>query len=214
MNDQGAAIAIPRHGNPAPLVRIFGWSMLTLLAAFLINNVLHVGFGIPTALALFDSAEESSFIPWIVYILALALGVFYVRRSPEGNLRWDADAIHRFNKYLIRGCFWAVLMVGIVDAAIAFMRVEKLLITFFSEDLVRDFGRARFVGMYVHIPLVVLGFFIAAFTRTLGFTWLALMIVISELLIVISRFVFSYEQALMGDLVRYWYAALLSLIHI
>jgi TRAP-type mannitol/chloroaromatic compound transport system permease small subunit len=34
------------------------------------------------------------------------------------------------------------------------------------------------------------------------------MIVAAELLIVISRFVFSYEQALMGDLVRYWYAAL------
>jgi TRAP-type mannitol/chloroaromatic compound transport system permease small subunit len=37
---------------------------------------------------------------------------------------------------------------------------------------------------------------------------LALMIVLAELLIVISRFVFSYEQSLMGDLVRYWYAAL------
>ena len=34
------------------------------------------------------------------------------------------------------------------------------------------------------------------------------MIVAAELLIVISRFVFSYEQTLMGDLVRYWYAAL------
>ena len=32
--------------------------------------------------------------------------------------------------------------------------------------------------------------------------------VAAELGIVISRFVFSYEQALMGDLVRYWYAAL------
>jgi len=40
------------------------------------------------------------------------------------------------------------------------------------------------------------------------FPWLALLIVSAELLIVISRFVFSYEQALMGDLVRYWYAAL------
>ena len=26
--------------------------------------------------------------------------------------------------------------------------------------------------------------------------------------IVISRFIFSYEQSFMGDLVRYWYAAL------
>jgi TRAP-type mannitol/chloroaromatic compound transport system permease small subunit len=34
------------------------------------------------------------------------------------------------------------------------------------------------------------------------------MVVGAELTIVISRFVFSYEQAFMGDLVRFWYAAL------
>ncbi len=44
--------------------------------------------------------------------------------------------------------------------------------------------------------------------RSLGFTWLALLVVIAEFQIVISRFVFSYEQAFMGDLVRFWYAAL------
>ena len=32
--------------------------------------------------------------------------------------------------------------------------------------------------------------------------------VLAEFQIVISRFVFSYEQAFMGDLVRFWYAAL------
>ena len=32
--------------------------------------------------------------------------------------------------------------------------------------------------------------------------------VIAEFQIVISRFVYSYEQAFMGDLVRMWYAAL------
>ncbi len=68
--------------------------------------------------------------------------------------------------------------------------------------------RVQFIGPWIHIPLILLGFVTALFTRTLGFTWLALLIVIAELLIVISRFVFSYEQALMGDLVRYWYAAL------
>jgi len=53
-----------------------------------------------------------------------------------------------------------------------------------------------------------LGLVVAAFTRTLGFPWLALLIVCAELAIVITRFVFSYEQAFMGDLVRFWYAAL------
>ncbi|MFC3117419.1 TRAP transporter small permease subunit [Jhaorihella thermophila] len=95
-----------------------------------------------------------------------------------------------------------------VDATIAFMRVENLFGLFLDGDTVRNFGKARWVGPYVHIPLVGAAFVIALFSRTLGFPWLALLIVVAELAIVISRFVFSYEQALMGDLVRYWYAAL------
>ena len=35
--------------------------------------------------------------------------------------------------------------------------------------------------------------------------------VLAEFQIVISRFVFSYEQAFMGDLVRFWYASLFLL---
>ena len=100
------------------------------------------------------------------------------------------------------------MLIGVVDATIAFMRVERLLPVFFSEEMTQALGRSRFVGPNIHVPLIVLGFILAFFTRTLGFTWLALLIVVAELLIVISRFVFSYEQALMGDLVRYWYAAL------
>ncbi|MEO0362798.1 MAG: TRAP transporter small permease subunit, partial [Pseudomonadota bacterium] len=109
---------------------------------------------------------------------------------------------------LIRSCFWAVLFVGIADAAIAFMRVEGFLAPLFGPEIGSGMVRSRFVGVNVHIPLIVLGFLVGLVTRTLGFTWLALLIVAAELLIVVSRFVFSYEQALMGDLVRYWYAAL------
>ena len=50
---------------------------------------------------------------------------------------------------------------------------------------------------------------LAALTRgMLGFHWLALLVVLAELTIVLSRFIFSYEQAFMGDLVRFWYGAL------
>ena len=41
-----------------------------------------------------------------------------------------------------------------------------------------------------------------------AFIWLALLVVFAQFQIVIWRFVFSYEQAFMGDLVRFWYAAL------
>jgi len=208
MADTGGAVEIPRQGNPAPIVRIFGWSILAILAAFLINNVLNVGFGFPKVLSVFSDGGAKAFVPIAVYAIALIVAFYYVLRTPDCALRWDSDRIHRFNIYLIRVCFWAVLLVGIADATIAFMRVEKFLAIFFTEDTVRDFGRSRFVGAYIHIPLILFSFVIGWFSRTLGFTWLALLIVAAELTIVITRFVFSYEQALMGDLVRYWYAAL------
>ena len=85
---------------------------------------------------------------------------------------------------------------------------EGLLPVLFNESTASALLRSGFIGPNIHLPLIIVGFLIAVFSRTLGFLWLALMIVAAELLIVISRFVFSYEQTLMGDLVRYWYAAL------
>jgi TRAP-type mannitol/chloroaromatic compound transport system permease small subunit len=203
----------PQHvptgvAGPAPLTRGFGWLMLTALGAFLINNVLSVSFGWPGAGAALSGGGALAWVQLLLYPLALGLAALIVARSPAATLRGDARRITAFNIYLVRACFWVVFFCGIADAAIAFMRVENLLAPLFGEDLAGDLGRSQFVGTWVHAPLAALGFLVGLVTRTLGFTWLALLIVAAELLIVITRFVFSYEQALMGDLVRYWYAAL------
>ncbi|MDF1721200.1 MAG: TRAP transporter small permease subunit [Minwuia sp.] len=208
MTDSSMTMDIPRYGRPAPVIRIIGWSLLAFLTAFLIENVLIVGFDFPGSLRAFSDGGALAWLQLLIYGVALAAGVLLVLRTSDRALRWDAHQIHQFNLYVIRGFFWTVLLVGIVDSTIAFMRVENLLQVFVGEDSVRELSRARFVGPWIHMPLVAISFIIAAFTRTLGFTWLALLIVAAELLIVITRFVFSYEQALMGDLVRYWYAAL------
>jgi TRAP-type mannitol/chloroaromatic compound transport system permease small subunit len=91
---------------------------------------------------------------------------------------------------------------------ISFLRVEGLLPVLFGDALATELGRPQFRGGYVHIPLVLAGCVTAAFSRSLGFTWLALLVVAAELSIVLSRFIFSYEQAFQGDLVRFWYGAL------
>ncbi len=195
------------YGLPAPTTRIFGWSMLTILAAFFLNNLLVVAFGFP-GLADVTFGDAKAYLMAAIYIAAIVLAVVYVLRTSERALRYEARMITNFNAYLIRACYFAVLFVGVTDAVIAFLRVEGLLSVLFPEGLARDLIRAQFIGPYIHIPLTILGFVVALFSRSLGFIWLALLIVIAELLIVISRFVFSYEQALMGDLVRYWYAAL------
>lgn len=196
------------EGQPAIFVRMIGWGLLAILAGFCINNVLVVGWQMPTLRDFLSGAGGMSFVPLLVYVVAVAVALGFVVSSGSRTLRRDAMAIHRFNCFIIRSCFWIVLLCGVVDAAIALGRVEGALDGIVGEQIAKDLGRAQYVGPNVHIPLVVVGIILGFFTRTLGFQWLALMIVVAELGIVISRFVFSYEQALMGDLVRYWYAAL------
>ncbi len=192
-------------GEPAPLLRLFGWGMLGVLAAFLIENVLVVWFQFEGARAILHGGGKAS---TALYVVCVAAAFGYVLIGPSRSLRRDAARITAFNAYLVRSLFWAVLMVGLVDGAISLLRAENALDFIFDAETARALGLAHFIGPNIHGPLILAGFVIGLFTRTLGFTWLALLIVAAELLIVLSRFVFSYEQALMSDLVRYWYAAL------
>ncbi|HHS94119.1 MAG TPA: TRAP transporter small permease subunit [Rhodobacterales bacterium] len=208
MASVSAQTEIPRHGRPALGARVFGWSMLTILAAFLTNNVLVVWAGFPGLRGFGGEAAGLAWVQIAIYAVAIALAVAIVFTSQNRSLRWDAHLVHSFNAYLIRALFWSVFLVGVADASVAFLRAEELGGVLLGETIGRNITRANWLGPYVHVPLIIASFVIARFTRTLGFPWLALLIVGAELLIVISRFVFSYEQALMGDLVRYWYAAL------
>ncbi len=143
-----------------------------------------------------------------VLISIIILVLIFVFKTPNQKLIDDSNILTRFAAYLTRACFWAVLLVGFVDIIISFMRVEGFLNSLFGNAVAIDLGRPVFRGTYVHYPLIIFSFIIAIFVRGLGFTWLALLVVIAEFQIVISRFVYSYEQAFMGDLVRMWYAAL------
>ncbi len=194
---------------PALLMRIFGWTMLATLVTYLLNNYLIIKKGLPGITPLFSNDfSAQALLQAAIYLAGFVLALMYVLGSRHKPLRADASAITRFNTFLIRGFFWAVLFVGLADMAISFLRVEGLLGNVVSEEMVKQLGRSSYRGLYIHYPLIALGFLIAIFTRTLGFHWLAILIVAAELTIVITRFIFSYEQAFMGDLVRFWYAAL------
>ncbi|MFY0691221.1 MAG: TRAP transporter small permease subunit [Paracoccaceae bacterium] len=191
--------------------RVFGWIMLAVLTAFMINVVLTFWFDFPGIAGVTDGKSETTtggVFQVLIYAAAIALAVFSVMRRPYVPLREDAAIINAINVFIIRAAFWVVLLVGLGDAIMSFLRVEGLLEIYLGEDLAGDLGKSAFRGMYFHVPLIILGIVLAAVTRTLGFTWLALLVVVAELLIVISRFVFSYEQAFMADLVRFWYGAL------
>ena len=178
--------------------------MLALMCAFLVNVVLTIAFDLQGA----GYSGIGPILQSLIYVVAIGLTYVLVQRTPHRGLREDSKKMSDIAAWLIRGAFWAVLFVGIADSVISFLRVELMLEGIFGEETARALGRSNWRGPNVHMPLIALGFIVGSFTRTLGFVWLSLLIVLAELMIVISRFVFSYEQAFMGDLVRYWYAAL------
>ena len=189
--------------------------MVTTMFAFVFNSYLTLALEWPKIFELFYMNNELTsldyfkiFIEIFVYFISVA-GVFYLSYIyRDQSLRKDCLLLNKTVNYFIRSCFWAVVFVGLADVIISFLRVEDLLDNVVGQDLATQLGRSKFRGPYVHIPLVFLGFFVGIFIKHIAFTWLAFLVVIAELLIVITRFVFSYEQAFQGDIVRFWYAAL------
>ena len=191
---------------PAPLARGFGWIVLATLAGFVVNVILTYWFDFPGALS--DLSNPLALVQLALYAAAIVAAVVYVLRSRGRSLRADATRVSDFNRFLVRAAFFVVLFVGLGDAILSFLRVQNLLDGVVGAELSGNLGRASFRGLYFHAPLVVLGILVGLLTRGLGFIWLSLLVVIAELAIVFSRFVFSYEQAFLADLVRFWYGAL------
>ena len=206
------------------LIRTVAVSVVAIMLLFLINNYLNFWRqwpGLPSLFAhqgwfglealrtpLVDDQVTKGWLQLLSYLGAVALVVFYVLWTHKRPLSADAALLSRFTAYIIRAAFWIVLIIGLVDIIISFLRVEELLSPLIGNDLATALGRPQFRGLYVHYPLILLSLVIAFFNRSLGFTWLAFLVVVAEFQIVITRFVFSYEQPFMGDLVRFWYAAL------
>tara|TARA_B100002052_G_scaffold160492_1_gene146134 strand:- start:197 stop:1120 length:924 start_codon:yes stop_codon:yes gene_type:complete len=191
---------------------------------FLLNNVLTVWFEWPGLKQLFAnygifgfkklskpleaSILTTAYIQLFFYFAFTLLAIAYVIKSTKQTLETDAEILTKFTAYIIRSSFWAVLIVGLADLLISFMVVEKLVEPILGETLKVKLVIPAFRITFVHFPLILISFVIGYFTRGVGFIWLAVLVVASEFFIVVSRFIFEYEQAFQGDLVRFWYSAL------
>ena len=206
------------------LIRIFSYSILATTFVFLFNNVLTVWFDWPGVKNLFshyglfgfkklskpltDSVLTFAFIQLFFYLISILVAIFYVNKSIKQTLKTDSEILTKFTAYIIRSSFWAVLIVGIADLLISFLVVEKLAEPIFGEALKIKLVIPSFRITFIHFPLILISFVVGYFTRSVGFIWLAVLVVGSEFFIVLSRFIFEYEQAFQGDLVRFWYSAL------
>lgn len=202
--------------------RVFGYLMVSAVFLYLLNNYLvywqdmpgpynlflHLGWVGDEAGLLAEEQPSQGWMQVATYILVLVLISVYAIRRSHVSLYDESLRLQNLAAYLVRVAFWAVLLIGFTDMMISFLRVEKFLDFWISENLIVELGRPTFRGTYVHYPLLLASFVVAYFLRHISFSWLALMVVLAEFQIVVTRFVFSYEQAFMGDLVRFWYAAL------
>ena len=210
--------------NLAVLIRIFSYSILAITFVFLLNNVLTVWFEWPGVKKLFSHYEifgfkklnkpleggliTSAYIQLFLYFASILLAAFYVLKSFKQTLETDAKILSNITAYIIRSSFWAVFIVGLADFLISFMVVEKLVEPIFGEAIKIKLIIPSFRITCIPFPLIILSFVIGYFTRSVGFIWLGVLVVGSEFAIVLSRFIFEYEQAFQGDLVRFWYSAL------
>ena len=205
-------------------IRIFGLSAASVALIYVFNNFLIFWWGWPGLDLLFGQLGWFGFeapraklqganlvLGWVqifLYLGPVIIITFLVSQTSKRSVLADSEVLSQLASYIIRSAFWAVLLIGLVDMVISFLRVEGFLAAVFGDQLAKDLGRSTWRGLYVYFTLIFVSLIIVYFSRGLGFIWLALLIVAAELLIVITRFVFSYEQAFMGDLVRFWYAAL------
>ncbi len=213
-------VVAPRCNGADRFIKIIAWGIIATMFAFLANVYLSFWQGWPGAGGLLDhfGGEERHLLEgdpliraWIqvlLYPLALVLVVIATFAGDARPLARDSDTLSGLSAFIVRTAFWSVLLIGIADMVISFLRVEELLSRWFSDEVITNLGRPAYRSAVVHYPLVLASLVIAFFTRSIGFHWLAVLVVIAEFQIVLARFIFSYEQAFMGDLVRFWYAAL------
>ena len=231
MSERDGKMASVPTAHPAAIdrvARILAGAVVCVTLAFLVNFGLTFAAGWPGVPALFThlgwlgqggapanplggGAVAQAWLQLFLYVAAIAGIAAWVGMGRGRTLESDAAAWSALAAYIVRVGFWTVFLVGLADTVVSFLRVEEFLPALVGKELTTKLGLSRFRGQTIHIPLMGAACIISLFSRSLSVIWLALLIVLAEFLIVITRFIYSYEQAFMGDLVRFWYASLFLL---
>ena len=194
--------------NTSNISKYLSLSLIFIIFAFLINNYLTFAGDWPGAFSLTDSINPYSVIQFLLYVLAIILPILYIYSNQDLDNLKLANNLENLNGFIIRFGFWSVFIIGIIDAIISLLIIEGFLEQLIGKSWNIKFSNNSFRAPYVHFPLLFLSLIFAHYFKSLNFYWLAFLVVIAEFQIVILRFVFSYEQTLMSDLVRFWYGSL------
>ena len=195
--------------NISNFAKVFSLSIILIIFSFLINNYLTFGGNWPGASSVINSLNFFSIFQFSLYLFAIIFPIFFINfYYQELSLTKLADYLEITNGFIVRFAFWAVLIIGIIDAVISLLIIEGFIEHFFGKSWNVKFSNNSFRAPYIHFPLMFVAILLAFIFKSLNFYWLAFLVVLAEFQIVLLRFVFSYEQTLMSDLVRFWYGSL------
>ncbi|MFL2543972.1 MAG: TRAP transporter small permease subunit [Alphaproteobacteria bacterium] len=195
--------------NTLNFAKIFSIAIVLFVFSFLINNYLTFGGNWPGALAINKNINIFSSIQISLYFFALFFPIYLIYfYKKDISLTAIADFFDNTNGYIIRFAFWAVFIIGVVDAIISLLIIEGFIEHFFGKSWNVKLSNNSFRAPFVHFPLLFFALILGYIFKSLNFFWLAFLVVLAEFQIVLLRFVFSYEQTLMSDLVRFWYGGL------
>ena len=191
----------------------FALSVVSISFSFVINNFLIYWLNFPELFNLFtDFWEDNNYsfnnniFKYLLQLFIYFAPLIYIFKLTFSNIytiKFYSNSLRLLSAYIIRTAFYIVLVVGLIDYIISFLRVEGLLKILLTDKFALNLGISSFRGTYIHLPIIVICSIISLFIKeNSSFKWLSFMIVISEFLIVITRFIFSYEQSFMSDLVR------------
>ena len=131
----------PARDNTAFALRLFAWGIVFVTFAFLVENYLVHWLNLPGARSVLSGG--GGYLAAGVYVLAGVLALAAARSPSPDGLRGDSARITAIAGYIARAAFWIVLLVGIADSVISFLRVEDLLNGLVGPDLATSLGLAQ-----------------------------------------------------------------------
>ena len=104
------------------LIFWWGWPGLDLLFG-------QLGwFGFETPRATLQGANLAlGWVQVLLYFGPVIMIAVLVLQTRDRSVLADSEILSRLAAYLIRSAFWAVLLIGVVDMVISFLRIEGLL---------------------------------------------------------------------------------------
>ena len=192
--------------NTISLAKFFSISLVLIIFSFLINNYLTFAGDWPGAFNFYKEINIYSNIQFFLYFFSVVFPLYLIFFSRKKlNIQEISNYLENTNHFIVRFSFWSVLIIGIIDALISFIIIEGIAENILGRSWSIKLANNTLRAPYIHFPLLFISLFLANIFKSLNFFWLSLLVVIGEFQIVVLRFVFSYEQTLMSDLVRFWY---------